>query len=317
IEEAEEKVQRIREAAGLRGKDVDLTEWRDVIEGDFEDEEWDREMRRRFRESYYAEGEGGNDEEDDGDAGERNRKAKKPKWEDDIDIKDLVPEFEDEEREPEFTLSDEEDEADGGAPIPDEAEANDDDEAEDSNGDADPTTKPTRKSKQDRQQDKAATKRAARLQRTAIESLVDTNLPIAHPTVAASTNTPVAGFRYRATSPTRFGLSARDILFADDAALNQFVGLKNMHSWRDGEKKRRDKKRFSKKARVREWRREVFGREEGPGQKYLGGGDGDGEGDDVGGKGVEGEDGNVKDGERKKKRKRSGRKGKGGSGVEA
>ena len=322
IEEAEEKVQRIKTAAGLRGKDVDLTEWRDVIEGEFDDEQWDREMRARFGEKYYAEGDDESGAGEGGRAGEKKNKAKKPKWDDDIDIKDLVPEFDDQERKPEFTLSDDEDEAAGGAPLPDEVEANDDSEAEGDDGDEDSAVKPKRKTKKDHQQDKAASKRAARLQRAAIEALVDTNLPIAHPTVAANTKKPVAGFRYRATSPTRFGLSARDILFADDAALNQFVGLKKMHSWRDLEKKRRDKKRFSKKARVKEWRREVFGREEGAeGKKFVGGGEDGAE--RVGEPGVEvvggsrGEDGGVREGERKKKRKRSGRRGKGEGGVES
>ncbi|KAK0982203.1 Kinetochore protein Spc24 [Friedmanniomyces endolithicus] len=324
IEEAEEKVQRIRVAAGLRGKDVDLTEWRDVIEGEFDDEQWDREMRARFGEKYYAEDDGESGMEGEGHAGGKKYKAKKPKWDDDIDIKDLVPEFDDEEREPEFTLSDEEDEAAGGAPLLDEVEANHDhNEVESDDGDVNSAAKPKRKSKKDHQQDKAASKRAARLQRAAIESLVDTNLPIAHPTVAANTKKPVAGFRYRATSPTRFGLSARDILFADDAALNQFVGLKKMHSWRDLEKKRRDKKRFSKKARVKEWRREVFGREEGAeGKKFVGGGEdgaqsGERAGVEVVG-GSRGEDGGVRDGERrKKKRKRIGRQGKREGGVES
>ncbi|KAK5685463.1 Kinetochore protein Spc24 [Elasticomyces elasticus] len=346
VEEAEEKVRRIREAAGLRGKDVDLAQWRDVIEGDFEDEQWDQEMKRRFGDEYYDEAEGGS-EEDEG-----KRKVKKPKWEDDIDIKDLVPEFEDDDegkQKPAFSLSDEEDgEAGGGVPIEEDGMDLDDETPA-------PTTSSARTKKKSREQDKLASKRAARSQRAALESLVDAQLPITHPSIAPSLNlkkstnlnsskNTVSGFRYRQASPTFFGLTAKDVLFAEDAQLNEYVGLKKMHSFRDGEKKRRDKKRLGKKARLREWRRSVFGREEGSRQEYLGGeemgedgGDGgeverngaggkerggkrkrDGEGEvggGLGGRGGEkvgkeggvGEEGDVREGERRKKRKRSGK----------
>ncbi|KAK3628040.1 Kinetochore protein Spc24 [Elasticomyces elasticus] len=350
VEEAEEKVRRIKEAAGLRGRDVDLAQWRDVdlaqwrdvIEGDFEGERWEEEMGRRFGVEYYDEAEGGSDGEEEG-----KRKVKKPKWEDDIDIKDLVPEFEDEEegkQKPAFELSDdeeeEEDDAIGGVPIEEDGMDLDDETPA-------PITSSARTKNKDRKQDKLASKRAARSQRAALESLVDAQLPIAHPSIAPSLNpkkstnitskNTVSGFRYRQASPTFFGLTAKDVLFAEDAQLNEYVGLKKMHSFRDGEKKRRDKKRLSKKARLREWRRTVFGREEGPRQEYVGGeeaGEEDGEvgeegrgggagrervdggasgggkergGEKVGKEGGVGEDGDVREGERRKKRKRSGK----------
>ncbi|KAK3111572.1 Kinetochore protein Spc24 [Teratosphaeriaceae sp. CCFEE 6253] len=274
-------------------------------------------MRKRFGEAYYEAEEGDEaGQEVDGDVMEKKRKAKKPKWDDDIVIKDLVPDFEDEDGErPAFTLSDEEDESvDGGAPLPvADTVPNVGTEEDDDNDDDAPASKQSRQIKKDRAKDKAATKRAARLQRATIESLVDRALPIAEPAMASTTLAPkaqVGGFRYRATSPTRFGLTSRDILFADDARLNEFVGLKKMHSFRDVEKKRRDKKRFSKKARVREWRREVFGREDGPAAvPSLGGDYGKREEKQ---REVAEEAGGIVDGERKKKRKRSGRKGKEG-----
>ncbi|KAK4961806.1 Kinetochore protein Spc24 [Elasticomyces elasticus] len=351
VEEAEAKVRRIKEAAGLRGRDVDLAQWRDVIEGDFEDDQWDLEMKRRFGEEYYDEAEGGS-EEDDG-----KRKVKKPKWEDDIDIKDLIPEFEDEEegkQKPDFSLSDEEEEEEndaiGGVPIEEDGMDLDDETP------APTTTSSARKTKKSREQDKLASKRAARSQRAALESLVDAQLPIAHPSIAPSLNpkkstnlasnitsskntvSGAGGFRYRQASPTFFGLTAKDVLFAEDAQLNEYVGLKKMHSFRDGEKKRRDKKRLGKKARLREWRKATFGSVEGPSQQYVGaegdggeggegvdvhvgrgggGGkrkrDGDGEvgggrgGGEVGEEGGVGEEGDVREGERRKKRKRSGK----------
>ncbi|RMY67006.1 hypothetical protein D0862_15130, partial [Hortaea werneckii] len=273
IEEAEEKVNRIRDAAGLRGKDVDLDQWKDIIEGDFDDAQWDQEMQRRFGDQYYAQDEEGGDgsdvEMEEVEGGGGKKKAKKPKWDDDIDIHDLVPDFKDKDENPNITLSD--DEAEGGAPLPaDEEEA-------DSEDDDSSAPKKKKKTKKARQQEKADAKRAARKQRAQIEEMVDASLPLQHPSLSTGTNgkkggaPPTTGgggggggFRYRETSPTSFGLSARDILFADDKQLNDFAGLKKFHSFREEEKKARDRKKFSKKARLRSWRRETFGDVEEP-----------------------------------------------------
>lgn len=55
-----------------------------------------------------------------------------------------------------------------------------------------------------------------------------------------------------------------DILAADDAQLNQWAGIKKYATWRDDERKAKDRKRLGKKARLREWRKETFGTKEGP-----------------------------------------------------
>ena len=253
IEEAEQKVKRIKEAAGLKGKELDVGQWKDVLDGDFDDDMWDKEMTSRFGDRYYAEDEGEEDSEDNEGVRSTKSKVKKPQWDDDIDIADLVPEFEKEEGDGGFALS--EDEL-VGAGLPAEGEVDDE--------------RPRKKSKtkKDREKEKADVKRIARRERRAIEDLVDSNLPLEHPTLTASApshvkRTPVVGFRYRETSPTSFGLTARDILFADDSQLNQFAGLKKLASFRDDEQKRKDRKKFSKKQRLREWRKETFGRREG------------------------------------------------------
>ena len=51
---------------------------------------------------------------------------------------------------------------------------------------------------------------------------------------------------------------------ADDTQLNEYVGLKRYATFRDKEKKKRDKKKYSKKRNLREWRKAVFGNENGP-----------------------------------------------------
>ena len=51
---------------------------------------------------------------------------------------------------------------------------------------------------------------------------------------------------------------------APEASLNEFAGLKKLATFRDVHKKRKDKKHLGKKARLRQWRKETFGNEDGP-----------------------------------------------------
>lgn len=256
IDEVEEKVKKIKEAAGLRGEGLDVNQWSKVLEEDWDDDRWEKEMQARFGDNYYAENDTrlSSDDEDDEEPQSKSKKPKKPKWDDDIDIKDILPEFEDDEvdtSKPTFTLSDNEDEhADDN--IDADAMDLDDDDAEEASG----STK--RKTKKDRLKERADQKRVARKERMAIEELVDRDL-----TTDIPKSSKTAGFRYRETSPDAFGLTPRDILFADDTQLNQFAGLKKMAAFRDEEKKRKDKKKLGKKARLRQWRKDTFGNEEG------------------------------------------------------
>lgn len=252
IEEMEDKIKMIKEAAGLSGKEFNLDDWRDVLDADWDDDRWDQEMQKRFGDAYYAENDGVQSESS-GDEGEgkkkKKKKPKKPTWNDDIDIKDIIPEFEDDEEKPAITLSDVEDEEDGGVQLPNGDEEESDEET---------TSKKKKKSKKD----EIETKRAARRERRIIESLVDQNIDVE--LAAKESESGPMKFRYRETSPTTFGLTARDILLADDTQLNQFAGLKKLAAWRDPEKKKKDKKQLGKKARLRQWRKETFGDEEGP-----------------------------------------------------
>ncbi|KAF2858271.1 Krr1-domain-containing protein [Piedraia hortae CBS 480.64] len=199
IEEIEDKVNRIKATAGI--DDVaDIFQWKDLLEGDFSDKDWDKEMERRFGEKYYADVEG-----------------EKPEFGDEIDISYLENEEEEEDAEP------------------------------------------AKKSRKELIQERSEAKRAARKQRRQVEELVDSTL-IPEPEIMEK----ASGFRYRETSPTSFGMTARDILFASDAQLNQYAGLKKLATFRPEEKKRKDKKRLGKKARLRQWRKEVYGSAEEP-----------------------------------------------------
>lgn len=244
IGEMEEKLQKIKKAAGLRGKTLKDDEWTKFLDDGWDDAAWEAEMNKKFGEDYYAEGEAGSGSEAESS---KKKKVKKPKWDDDIDINDIIPDFVEEEEaqnKPAFTLSDSEDQ---------------DDDEQDDEVDSDATPKKKSKTSKDRANEKAAKKKAARIERKKIEDLVDNQLDITLPLSKAP-----ATFRYRETSPMSFGLNARDILMAPDTALNQFAGLKKMAAFRDPEKKRKDKKNLSKKARIRQWRKDTFGDESGP-----------------------------------------------------
>lgn len=254
VEELEDKVKQIRKLGGFTGRDFNVEEWADVLEGDWSDDKWDEEMRKRFGDAFYDQA----DEEMEGGSDAETRKAdakkpKKPKFDDDIDIKDIIPDFDDSEEKPALTLesSDEEDEAEG-----------EDEDAMDVDEDGEPSSKS--KSSKQRKQERADAKSAARRDRRLIEKLVDANLEFDAKLASTSKTGSAGGFRYRETSPTTFGLTPRDILLASDAQLNEFAGLKKLATFRDPVKKKKDKKHLSKKARLRQWRMDTFGDEEGP-----------------------------------------------------
>ncbi|KAI4621438.1 uncharacterized protein J4E87_006655 [Alternaria ethzedia] len=241
VEDMESKVKQIRKIGGLSGRDFNIDEWKDVLEADWSDEQWDAEMQKRFGDAYY-----GDSVEDEEEGGKKSKKPKKPKFDDDIDIKDLVPDFKDDSEEERPDLSSDEE-------MP-EAEAEDDDEE---------AGVSSKKSSKQRKQERAEAKSTARRDRRLIENLVNQNLEY-EAALAAKPSKAASRFRYRETSPTSFGLTARDILLADDKALNDFAGLKKLAAFRDPIKKKKDKKFLSKKARIRQWRKDTFGDPDGP-----------------------------------------------------
>ncbi|PVI01960.1 Krr1-domain-containing protein [Periconia macrospinosa] len=295
VDEMEQKVNKIREVGGLKGRDFNVAEWKDVLEGDWSDDQWDKEMRKRFGESYYEDTGVDSGSENDG---EKRRKPKKPKFDDDIDIKDLIPEFKDDEDEkPEFTLSSDDDDADEG---------DEDAEAGAENDDEEEISGKSKQSAKQRKRERAEAKSAARRDRRLIENLVDDSLKYEAAMASSTKKAPPTRFRYRETSPTSFGMTARDILLASDKQLNEFAGLKKLASFRDPAKKKKDKKHLSKKARLRQWRQETFGDAEGPkgGFEVLVGDEVQGGGDVQMG-GTEGEEVTLKEGGGKKRKRKN------------
>lgn len=230
--ELQDKVDKVKEVAGLRASKLTDEDWAKFLDDSWDDKNWEEEMQKRFGDDYYAEDEAGGSGNETGSK----KKPKKPTWDDDIDISDLVPDHEKDEQ----PISDVET-ADGG---------------EDRN-----------KSKA---QEKRDQKREARKDKLRIEEAVDRNLDLDVSLLPGSTKKNDTRFRYRETSPQAYGLSSLDILMADDAQLNQFAGLKKYAAFREDEKKRRDQKRLGKKARLRQWRKDTFGNEEGPSESGFG-----------------------------------------------
>lgn len=244
-----EKIKKIKDAAGLSSKALEKQDWTTFIDEFWDDDRWEQEMKKRFGDEYY---EGQESEGSDPDrAPSRKRKLRKPKWDDDIEIQDILPDFEPEKAATAFNLAAEG--SDDEIPIFQLSDASSDQSRRNSRQD---TKKAMKKVK-------AEQRKEARQQRRIVEEIVDQKL--SEDLKLSSFRTKNAGhFRYRETSPLTFGLSANDILLATDSQLNQFAGLKKMAAFRDKEKKKKDKKRLGKKARLREWRKETFGNENGP-----------------------------------------------------
>ncbi|KAF1983977.1 hypothetical protein K402DRAFT_406437 [Aulographum hederae CBS 113979] len=280
LAEMEGKVEKIREAAGLRGEDVDIIEWKDMLEAEYDDEKWDEEMKKRFDEDYYANQEEEVLGEDDENVPEGSENAPgKPSWENKIDIKDLVPDFQDEtddDAEPAFDLSDGEEAGTAPKVNGDALEQGDQVEPadvamEDGNEDNDGSqSKPKAKKakKKERMRAKEEAKAASRRDRRIVEAMVDNALPLDLPETNMTLTTDSSAytskkqpthFPYRQTSPESFGLSPSEILAATDAQLNQFVGVKFLASFRDPGKKTIERSKLSKKKRLKLWRKEAFG----------------------------------------------------------
>ena len=255
VSEVEEKIRNIKDAAGLRSKSLHEQDWSAFLDESWDDNRWEQEMRERFGDKYYAD-----QDSDDRSVmdGKSKRKIHKPKWEDDIEINDLVPDFgvaECEKLRPSLT-DDEQPTASG---------------AIESQGDSDPKSvaTPNQKPKSNKRRERDGSKREDRLERRKVEQLVDESMKMDE-TLSNFSKKHAGHFRYRETSPIAFGLTPHDILMASDSQLNQYAGLKKLAAFRDSEKKRKDQKRIGKKARLRQWRKETFGNEQGPPKTLTG-----------------------------------------------
>ena len=255
VSEVEEKIRKIKDAAGLRSKSLHQQDWSAFLDEGWDDNRWEQEMRERFGDDYYAD----HDSDDRSVVdGKSKRKIQKPKWEDDIEINDLVPDFDAAEHEKLWpSLTDDQQPTASGVI--------------ESQGDIDPKSiaKPNPKSRSNKRRERDESKREGRLERRKVEKLVDESMKMDE-TLSNFSKKHAGHFRYRETSPIAYGLTPHDILMASDSQLNQYAGLKKLAAFRDSDKKRKDQKRLGKKARLRQWRKETFGNEQGPPKTLTG-----------------------------------------------
>ncbi|KAG5361120.1 Protein KRI1 [Yarrowia sp. C11] len=196
------------------------------FEGDFDDTEWDRRMQQVFNDEFYG----------DGDS--------KPTWDDDIDMGGIEVEESD-------------DDEDG-----DEEETEEKEEEEDE--------APALSNRKLKQLEKQQKKKEAKDILEKATAFVEDNVDLAIEKEEARGRKPIREdseapkFRYREVSPESYGLTANDILMADDKQLNEYVGLKKLASWRGAEKKAKDQRKYGKKKRLKDWREQVFKKRDAP-----------------------------------------------------
>ena len=247
IADVEEKIRKIKDAAGLRSSALEEKSWAKFLDEFWDDHRWEEEIQKRFGDEYYVD----RDAENGHATGNGKNSVRKPKWHDDIDIQDIVPDFEAEAREsPPFSLTHD----DLGSKIPLIQQSDDPSD--------EPLEIPMSGVKKTLKKERVDQKKHARQQRRRIEEIVDQRL---HAEITLTSLGPKHQglFRYRGTSPIAYGLTAHDVLMATDSQLNQYAGLKKLAAFRDTEKKKKDKRRIGKKARLRQWKKETFGDENG------------------------------------------------------
>ncbi|EPX74545.1 krr family protein [Schizosaccharomyces octosporus yFS286] len=150
----------------------------------------------------------------------------KPQFEDDIDVSDLVPP---EENSGKSQIND------NIVDLPNDAETADGSESQ--------------------KKAKRQSRKEAKNKKRKIEEYVDEKYGVPEPVASSGTQ-----FRYRQVAPETFGMDVLDILNASDADLNKYIGLKKLLPYRTPEQVEKDRKKFGKKKRLREWKKEVFGK---------------------------------------------------------
>ncbi|KAJ3166262.1 KRRI-Interacting protein 1 [Geranomyces variabilis] len=270
-EEIRKRLEQIKEVAG-----GDFTGLEKVdLDGEFDPDAFDRQMAAAFDSQYY---------EHDGD-------DVKPDFGDDIDVDDIMPP---EVMDGNLWDEEEEDEEGGNNPGADEEwggdedeeygydEAGGDDDDENFNMDADYLpggaaygVKKEKVSKKDKKSKKKAAAAAAAAaasdsappsgangnQKMSIDQFMDEYYSLDYEDMIGDLPT---RFKYRKVDTQNFGLTGKEILEADDADLNEIIGLKKLAPFRRPDLVARDLESFSKskKKRLREFRKKLEAKRE-------------------------------------------------------
>mmetsp|Transcript_938 Transcript_938/g.1111 ORF Transcript_938/g.1111 Transcript_938/m.1111 type:complete len:459 (-) Transcript_938:1989-3365(-) len=198
-----------------------------LLSDDFDDADWDSKMAEIFNEQYY------------------NAEISKPEWDEDDEIM------------AEFNKQKQDEAEDGG-------ECRDEEQIEEENVEE----PPLKKSKKDKLKDKKAAKKEKESLKEKAHEIVEANtlkiLDEVEEERGRSRSNDEVKFKYREVSPETFGLTTRDILLADDKQLNNFIGLKKFAPYRPKELRLKDKRKYTKKKHLQDWRKEVFHDKNGP-----------------------------------------------------
>lgn len=225
-----DRLTKIKEAVGDQVSDetIERVFGDALLQDDFDDADWDSKMAEIFNEQYY------------------NAEIEKPTWDDDI-----MDDFN--------QGNDADDDTDLEDADAEEYSAQQQEEEDDH--EEGPSRKKTKK--EILKEKKSAKKEKEALKEKA-QAIVEANTLKIRDEVEEERGRQRAKedgevkFKYREVSPEAFGLTTRDILLADDKQLNNFIGIKKFAPYRAKELRMKDKRKYTKKKHLEEWKKETF-----------------------------------------------------------
>lgn len=226
-----DRLAKIKEAVGDDVSDevIEKVFGDSLLNDDFNDADWDSKMAEIFNEQYY------------------DAELTKPEWDEDDEIMAEYHNGEDE---------------DMGEEVADEGENAE--EAEDAEV-IEEVAKP--KSKKEKLKEKKSAKKEKQSLKEKAQQIVEANTLKLRDEVEEERGRSKSDdikFKYREVSPESFGLSNREIFLANDLDLNNFISIKKFAPYRPKELALKDKRKFTKKHHLQQWRREVFKDKNGP-----------------------------------------------------
>ncbi|RKP09269.1 KRI1-like family C-terminal-domain-containing protein [Thamnocephalis sphaerospora] len=226
-----EKLRRIQEITGNSGVGVDDVD----LDDDFSPEDYDAKMSGLFDDNYY-------DESD----------KRKPVFEDDIDISDIVGPEQDDKKGKKKKKKKKKDKKEGAAADEEEFIMDADYIPGGEMFGADVSGAMLE------EQDANDKKRKKKGDKKSISDYMDDYYQLDYEDIVGWLSHRVATrFKYSTVKPSAFGLSPVEILLADDADLNEHVSLKKLAPYRPAEVQARDERKYSKKKRLQEFRKKL------------------------------------------------------------
>ncbi|KAJ1916987.1 Ribosome biogenesis protein Kri1 [Mycoemilia scoparia] len=216
-----DKLKKIQEITGNANVGVDTID----LDGDFDPEKYEEQMANVFDDEYYNEADN-----------------KKPTWDDDVDISDLIPENQDGEAEENESKKSKKKKKKAAEKQNDEDFIMDADYLPGGDGFDDMSEKDKAKAAEDHSKN--------------VAEMLEDYYQLNYEDVIGDTPT---RFKYHKSEPVSFGLTPEEILLADDMDINEFVSLKKLAPFRPEFKKEKDLQKIKKK-KVKEFRKRLEAR---------------------------------------------------------